>query len=341
MTHQIDESRRDDLASEHVPSGVSVSRRVLMNKLVAIPVAAAASAIPLSLAVAQPATAADPIFAAIEAHRHACAINTRCAELDCELTDDDPAKPAAEIARSESIDVMFDLALKLIETRPTTVAGAAALLNYVGDGYDRTCQEDWRFPNYADRGEEEDGDTFYIAVFKHVASALTTTAVGQIGQRDPAAAPAAAERPARPVGDIEEQNAQLIALGQRYEVLLDKYYAAHAAWSRGDIDDPSHAEPTSHDDLRYVAREMRKLPITSLEGLRARALLTFQEVAPLSRNDVEYHFGSDFAFQELFCAVMDVVGLSDKLTATSVATGFVMPPLWVDDGEEEDADAEA
>jgi hypothetical protein len=39
MTHEIDVKRRDDQSPAHVP-GVSVTRRVLMNKLVALPIAA-------------------------------------------------------------------------------------------------------------------------------------------------------------------------------------------------------------------------------------------------------------------------------------------------------------
>jgi hypothetical protein len=62
MTHQIDESRRDDRTPVHVP-GVCVTRRSLMNKLVVLPVAAAVSTIVPELAGSTPSQAAVTVTA--------------------------------------------------------------------------------------------------------------------------------------------------------------------------------------------------------------------------------------------------------------------------------------
>jgi hypothetical protein len=61
MIHQIDEKPRDDQSPAHVP-GVCVTRRSLMNKMIAIPVAAAVSTIVPELAGSTPSQA--PVIAA-------------------------------------------------------------------------------------------------------------------------------------------------------------------------------------------------------------------------------------------------------------------------------------
>ena len=84
----------------------------------------------------------DPILAAIEAHRRAC--DETCAAYDRRSAVEDelvagvrvPAGEAendlrwiaANDAAGEALSVQDDLAVKLLETQPTTIAGAAALL---------------------------------------------------------------------------------------------------------------------------------------------------------------------------------------------------------------------
>jgi hypothetical protein len=89
----------------------------------------------------------DPIIAAIEAHRRACA-ETRTAyerqtaveeELGAGIqvpagdAENDPRWIAANDTAARALTVQDDLAVKLLETRPTTIAGAAALLTYYVD----------------------------------------------------------------------------------------------------------------------------------------------------------------------------------------------------------------
>ena len=83
----------------------------------------------------------DPIIAAIEAHRRACA-ETRAAyerltagenefvarvRVPAGEAENDPQWIAAEDAAGEALALQDDLAVKLLETQPTTIAGAAAL----------------------------------------------------------------------------------------------------------------------------------------------------------------------------------------------------------------------
>jgi hypothetical protein len=89
----------------------------------------------------------DPIFAAIEAHRHACAETCAAYERQSIVADElgagvrvptgkaanDPRWIATNDAAGKALAVQDDLAIKLLEIRPTTIAGAAALLSYYVD----------------------------------------------------------------------------------------------------------------------------------------------------------------------------------------------------------------
>ena len=92
-------------------------------------------------------------------------------------------------------------------------------------------------------------------------------------------------------------------------------------------------------EMRPIAKAISALPCTSIEGLRAKALVAFWEVVPVSAGDTEFHFGDEFPFQQLFSAVAELCGLSGKITAT----GYVMPSLggYDDDYDGDDEEGEA
>jgi hypothetical protein len=129
---------------------------------------------------------ADPIFAAIEAHRKAIAAHGEAVDvemaLEASLPDDqrqscgetiletdDPRWPAALRAVSAAWDCMDDLAIDLVKIEPTTVAGIEALLRYFAD------DEDNSFPDGVPRddGSEEVFGTYLV---RHAADALRKTA---------------------------------------------------------------------------------------------------------------------------------------------------------------------
>lgn len=171
-------------------------------------------------------------------------------------------------------------------------------------------------------------------------------------------------------------DAELIALGKKFEILVDAYYAARAVWapalnaahieSDALIDEADRATPhwelpaetrakmsaafeaacerhgadeagekldAIAQELSPVANAILALPAASLDGLRAKAMVAFREVAPLACGDTEYCFDNEVAFQRLFDAVAQVCGLTGKVAAT----GFVFPWPAIDpdyDGEE-------
>jgi hypothetical protein len=136
----------------------------------------------------------DPIIAAIEAHRRACA-ETRAAfehqsAVENELVaavrmpageaENDPQWIAANDASGEALAVQDDLAVKLLETQPTTIAGAAALLTYYVDVV-TTTQPEVAFPELNGNGRSIESKSineprrdFAYFIVRNVAAALTS-----------------------------------------------------------------------------------------------------------------------------------------------------------------------
>lgn len=179
------------------------------------------------------------------------------------------------------------------------------------------------------------------------------------GQRTSAECTSEAHRP----------SAELIALGRQLEPLVDAYYAARAVWSpilseRNRELDERFGVPAGYtaeyeaaakaiDDrvglheanerldalaqqISPIANAILALPVTSIEGLRAKALVAFREVAPLCAGDTEYEFDNPIAFQRLFHAVAQVCGLADKVEAT----GYVLRWPEVDALDDDEDDGE-
>jgi hypothetical protein len=159
-----------------------------------------------------------------------------------------------------------------------------------------------------------------------------------------------------------------------FEPLVDKYYVAHRRWSlslaaahtehdrefgdpadrnyeyppeivaafkdsckRSGADEADDALSAIHDEMKQLANAIKAAPVTSSEGLRAKALVAFYEVAPLSAGDPEFSFDDAYPFQHLFTAVAELCGLKDKMAAT----GYELPDIaMVDDDDDDDSDDE-
>jgi hypothetical protein len=186
-----------------------------------------------------------------------------------------------------------------------------------------------------------------------------------------AALPIAAAAPAAAAQTLD---AELIELGARFEPLVDRYYVEQRRWSGslvrahaehdrefGDPADRNYEYPPeivaafsdscersganeADEALSAVDAEMKQLakvinasPVNSIEGLRAKALVAFWEVAPLCAGDTEFSFEDAYPFQQLFTAVAELCGLKDKM----VATGYKLPDIaMVDDDSDDDSDDE-
>jgi hypothetical protein len=148
----------------------------------------------------------DPIIAAIEAHRRACAETCAAYERLSAVEDEfvagvrvpagesenDPQWIAATDAAGEALAVQDDLAVKLLETRPTTIAGAAALLTYYVDAV-TTTQPEVVFPELDGNGRpfesksiDEPRRDFAYFIVRSVAAALSNMAAAGKNRTGPA-----------------------------------------------------------------------------------------------------------------------------------------------------------
>src|ERR1700676_2735964 len=169
-------------------------------------------------------------------------------------------------------------------------------------------------------------------------------------------------------------DADLIELGARFEPLVDRYYVTQRRWSGslarahaehdrefGDPADRNYEYPpeivaafsdscersgaNEADDVLFaICQEMKELayainaaPVTSIEGLRVKALVAFWEVAPLCAGDTEFSFDDAYPFQQLFTAVAELCGLKRKIAAT----GYELPDIGIaNDDTDEDCNDE-
>jgi hypothetical protein len=190
-----------------------------------------------------------------------------------------------------------------------------------------------------------------------------------IGASLPLPAPAAAP--------VQTADTELIELGARFEPLVDQYYVARKRWARslvaahvehdqefGDPADRNYEHPpeirkafehsckrsdanAACEALHAIFKEMAPLAnainaasVASIEGLRAKALVAFWEVAPVLASENEFSFDDAYPFQRLFTAVAEVCGIKDQMAAT----GHELPDIGIveaapdddsdDDGEE-------
>jgi hypothetical protein len=185
-----------------------------------------------------------------------------------------------------------------------------------------------------------------------------------------AAAVPAVTIPASAVG----ADTELIALGKQIEPLVDAYYVAREPWARalmqrsrelderfGHPKDWNFQKPQGYDaasneiddrgglnmasdqfyavfeKVEVIARAIDALPCTSIEGLRAKALVAFWEVAPLCADHTEFNFEDAHLFQRLFCTAAELCGLSGKIAAT----GFELPDIDFSDEDGENEGEEA
>jgi hypothetical protein len=89
--------------------------------------------------------------------------------------------------------------------------------------------------------------------------------------------------------------------------------------------------------MKLLANAINAAPVNSIEGLRAKALVAFWEIAPLGADDTEFSFEDAYPFQQLFTAVAELCGLKAKMAAT----GYELPDIaWSGDDPDDDSDDE-
>lgn len=113
-------------------STTTTTRRAILAGIAAVP------------AVSLPALATepDPIYAAIETHIAAYESWARALEVSSRLPDDDPRFDAADRVTDDAGDAFTEAGLALASSRPATIAGVLALLDYI----ERFNHRGWSYP---------------------------------------------------------------------------------------------------------------------------------------------------------------------------------------------------
>jgi hypothetical protein len=142
----------------------------------------------------------DPIIAVIEAHRRAYAETwaayERLSVVEYELmarvrvsageAENDPRWIAANDAAGDALAAQDDLAVKLLQTQPTTIAGAAALLSYYVDVVTTTQPEvifpelDGNGPPFESKSSDEPSRDFVYFIVRNVAALLSNMAAAAV-----------------------------------------------------------------------------------------------------------------------------------------------------------------
>jgi|GEM_PF-2680911 len=171
-----------------------------------------------------------------------------------------------------------------------------------------------------------------------------------------------------PAAAAQTLDAELIELGARFEPLVDRYYVVRKRWAslmvaaraehdrefgrdwawdtpgvaaafddscnRWGVREASKALSAIHNEMEPLANAINASPVNSIDGLRAKALVAFWEVAPLGAGDTEFYVSDAYPFQRLFTAVAEVCSLRAKMAAT----GYELPDISMVDSDDDSDD---
>ncbi|MHC2334490.1 hypothetical protein [Bradyrhizobium sp. USDA 4454] len=112
------------------------------------------------------------------------------------------------------------------------------------------------------------------------------------------------------VWDTENKRTQT-EKGKFFEEALSRIRVGEALESLAELE----------QEIMPLATAIDKLPVTSLAGLKAKALVAFWRIEPLQASSGEFYFQDEAAFQQLFIAVAEFCGLSGSIAVT----GYAMP----------------
>ena len=121
----------------------------------------------------------DPIFAKIEAHRGAVEAMLAASDISAKLENsDDPGFEAADRVAARASQREMKMLRALLGCRPTTLAGAVALLDHLGKPY--TLRDvDGRFDTVLSLARQWSKDKDEVAAFPHILAAALRNIVAR------------------------------------------------------------------------------------------------------------------------------------------------------------------
>jgi hypothetical protein len=105
---------------------------------------------------------------------------------------------------------------------------------------------------------------------------------------------------------------------RNYEYPPEIVAAFRESCERSGARDAGEALSAIDAEMKRLANAINAASVNSIEGLRAKALVAFWEVAPLGAGDTEFSFEDAYPFQQLFTAVAELCGLKDKIVGLIV-----------------------
>jgi len=171
---------------------------------------------------------------------------------------------------------------------------------------------------------------------------------------------------AAPAASAQTIDADLIALGARFEPLVDQYYVARKRWARSDA--PAYAEYRAmvadhaecqgdfdrhhqvtrdswerwgveealasllaiKEEMEVLTNAINAATVSSIAGLRVKALAVFWQIGPEHSDGLKYSFDDHCAFRQLFTAVAELCGLKDKMATV----GYQLPDVTMADDDD-------
>ncbi|HZR74189.1 hypothetical protein [Bradyrhizobium sp.] len=162
-------------------------------------------------------------------------------------------------------------------------------------------------PIFAAIDEYHQANTALTAVFQLPGDVDETTTDPLWSRRDAAFDKVVGTRPTTPAG--------LVALTSWVREYFD--------WLRTSANEANDRMDALSLEMEPIKYAIHSLPASSIEGLRAKALVALFDIRPTFAGLEELEFNDEVAFQRLFCAVAEFVGLAEMVADS----GYVMPDL--------------
>jgi hypothetical protein len=125
-------------------------------------------------------TTIDPIFAKIEAHRVAVEAMLAASDISAKLeNNDDPGFEAADRVAARASQREMKVLRTLLGCRPTTLAGAVALLDHLGKPY--TLRDvDGGFDTVLSLAHQWSKDKDEVVTFPHMLAGALRSLIGEV-----------------------------------------------------------------------------------------------------------------------------------------------------------------
>jgi hypothetical protein len=108
------------------------------------------------------------------------------------------------------------------------------------------------------------------------------------------------------------------------------YQVTQDCWERWGVEEALVPLLAIKEKMEELTNAINAAPVSSIAGLRVKALAAFWQIAPEYSDGIKYSFDDHCAFQQLFTAVAELCGLKDKMAEV----GYQLPDVTMVDGDD-------